>query len=291
MAPSSNNIRLILSFVIGVLAISTSAIFVKLTNAPSSVIATYRLFFTVVLFLPPTLVYYAKELRDLKKQDLIYSVLAGIFLAFHFITWFESLKHTSVTSSVVLVSLQPIFTMIGGFIFFKEKYPIASIYAALFSFSGSVIISWGDFQLNFEAFYGDILAIIGALMASVYWLFGQRIRKEISVLPYTTIVYGSSTIVLFLYDLLLQFPLLPYNKIDWLIFLLLAIIPTVLGHTLFNWAVKYVKATTVSMAILGEPIGAAFLAYIIFNEPISATQIVGGCIIILGILMYNKSIR
>lgn len=278
-----------LVMLIGIAAVSTAAILVKLSTAPSSIIAFYRMFFTVVIISVPTIVLYRKDFLTLTKKDVLYSMLSGTFLAFHFITWFESLKYTSVASSVVLVTLQPLFAMLGIYLFFKEKVSRLGILGAMIALSGSFVIGWGDFQIGGQALYGDILALLGAVLVTGYWLLGQNLRRKLSVLPYTFLVYGSSAVVLLFYNLLLNIDFFNYSAYNWKLFIALAIFPTILGHTVFNWAIKYVNAATISVAILAEPVGASILAYIVLGEVISLTQIIGGTIIFIGIITYLKS--
>lgn len=274
------------ALVIGVLAVSTSAIFVKLISAPAPVIAFYRLFFSTVLIAP---FFFAKSLGEVKgmlKKDWIFSLLAGVFLAFHFILWFESLNFTSVASSVVLVTLQPLFAFIGTYFFFKEKVSKIAIISGGIAIVGSVIISWGDFQISGLALFGDVLALVACALVTANFLMGQEIRKRHSLTLYTFIVYGSSSLTLFIYCLLLKYPLAPYPLSDWYYFLLLAIIPTLLGLSLLNWSIKWVSANTISVVILFEPVGAIILAYYILHEKVVITQIIGSVVIMVGIILF-----
>jgi drug/metabolite transporter (DMT)-like permease len=277
-----------LALVIATIAISTSAVLVKLSAAPASIIATYRLLFTVLLMLPIILWEHSREIKHISRRDWLFSTLSGIFLAFHFILWFESLNYTSVASSVVLVTLQPLFSFIGAYIFFKERVSPAGIAGGLVAIAGSFIIGWGDFRVGGTALFGDILALLGAATVTGYWLFGQSVRKRLSLMMYTFVVYTISTIVLFVYDIALGHSLYPYPMQDWFVFLGLAIFPTLLGHTIFNWAIKWLSTNTISMAILGEPIGAAILAYFILQEKITVSQTLGTTVIMLGIYLFMR---
>ncbi|WP_175640681.1 DMT family transporter [Metabacillus schmidteae] len=274
------------ALIVGVIAVSTSAIFVKLATAPAPVIAFYRLFFSTVLIAPIFFLKHFSEMKNLSKKDWTYSTIAGVFLAFHFILWFESLNYTSVASSVVLVTLQPLFAFIGTFLFFKEKVSIVAIISGLIAITGSVIISWGDFKVSGIALLGDLLALAACAMITAYLLFGQGIRKRHSLTLYTFIVYGISSITLLGYCLLLQYPLAPYPQEDWIYFLLLAIIPTLLGHSLFNWSLKWVSTNTISIMILFEPVGSIILAYYLLGEKMILSQMIGGTVILLGIIFY-----
>lgn len=271
---------------IGVISVSASAILVKFSTAPSGVIAFYRLFFSVIFMLPVFLIKYVTELRLITKRDWIFSIIAGVFLAFHFIFWFESLNYTSVASSTVLVTLQPLFAFIGTYIFFKERFSFKAILSGIVAVVGSVIISWGDFKISGSALFGDILALIACMLVTAYLMFGQTVRKRLSLVTYTFLVYSISTITLFFYVLIVQEPLLPYGSSDWVYFILLALVPTLLGHTLFNWSIKYLSTSTISMAILFEPVGATILAYYLLSEYVVWTQLVGGLVVIGGVSFF-----
>ncbi|WP_409295039.1 DMT family transporter [Peribacillus sp. SCS-26] len=275
-----------LVMVIGVISVSTSAIFVKFSTAPAGVIAFYRLLFSALLTLPLFLINGREELKMISKRDCMFIICSGTFLAFHFILWFESLNYTSVASSTVLVTLQPLFAFIGTFIFFKERYSIVAVLSGVMAIAGSVLISWGDFQISGKALWGDILALIACLLVTVYMLFGQTVRKRISLITYTFLVYLVSSVVLLFYVMAVNEPLAPYGRADWLYFLLLAIIPTILGHTLFNWSIKWLSASTISMGILFEPVGASVLAYYLLKEQVIWTQILGGAIVLGGIVLF-----
>ena len=272
--------------IIGVISISLSAIFVKLAEAESGVIAFYRMLFSVLIMSPLFFLKYKHELKSLNKKDWLFTSVAGVFLAFHFILWFESLNYTSVASSTVLVTLQPIFALAGTYLFFKEKISVKAIVATVVAISGSVLIAWGDFRVSGDAFYGDVLALIACALITGYFLFGQEVRKRLSLITYTMVVYSVSTIVLFLYVLIVDQSFGPYDSNEWLLFLLLAIVPNLLGHNLFNWAIKYVSTNIISISILFEPIGATLLAFIIFGEYLTYTQVLGGVVVIVGITAF-----
>ncbi len=275
-----------IAIIIGVASVSMSAIFVKLANAESAVIAFYRMFFSILIMSPLFFLKYRGEIKLLHRKDWIFSTIAGIFLAFHFILWFESLNYTSVASSTVLVTLQPLFAFIGTYIFFKEKVSLQSIVAGGIAIIGSFLISWGDFLVSGSALYGDLLALIACALITGYLLFGQDVRQRLSLITYTMVVYSVSTICLFFYVLIAGQSFGPYEPTDWFWFSLLAIVPNLLGHTLFNWSLKWVSTNTISVAILFEPVGAAILAYFVFAEKLIASQIVGGLIVVGGISLF-----
>ncbi|WP_276609426.1 DMT family transporter [Bacillus sp. N1-1] len=280
-----------LAIMIAILFISTSAVIVKLASAQASVIAMYRLAIAILIMLPLVLRNYRDSFRQIKKSDWGFGSLAGISLAFHFILWFESLNYTSVASSVVLVTLQPLFAFIGTYLFFKEKLTLLAIAGGVTAVAGSIVISWGDFRISGMALWGDLLALTACAMVTGYLLFGQNIRKRLDLIPYTFIVYGIAALSLILYNVILRYPFFSYPTSDWGYFLLLAIFPTLLGHSLLNWAVKWVSVNVISMSILFEPIGASILAYFILGETLHTMQWIGGGIIITGLYLFIRSYK
>ncbi|WP_273851572.1 DMT family transporter [Guptibacillus spartinae] len=278
-----------LAIMIAILFISTSAVIVKLASAPAAVIAMYRLAFAILIMVPIVIRNYRGSFRHIKKSDWGFGSLAGISLAFHFILWFESLNYTSVASSVVLVTLQPLFAFIGTYLFFKEKLTLLAIAGGVTAVAGSIVISWGDFRISGMALWGDLLALTACAMVTGYLLFGQNIRKRLDLIPYTFIVYGIAALTLVIYNLVLRYPFFSYPGSDWGYFLLLAIFPTLLGHSLLNWAVKWVSVNVISMSILFEPIGASILAYFILGETLHVMQWIGGGVIITGLYLFIRS--
>lgn len=276
--------------IVGVISVSSAAILVRLSSAPSGVVAFYRMFISVVVMLPFFLKHLS-ELRMITKKDLLFTIISGILLAFHFILWFESLNYTSVASSTVLVTLQPLFAFIGTYIFFKEKLSVKAIVSGVIAVIGSVVISWGDFRISGSALFGDLLALIACSLITGYLLVGQNVRKRLSLVSYTFIVYFISTITIFIYVLFAKQPLFPYKENDWIYFILLALIPNLLGQTLFNWLVKWISTSIISVAILFEPVGATILAYYFLNEQTVWTQNAGGLIVIAGISLFVMNER
>lgn len=274
--------------VLGVISVSTSAIFVRLSTAPSAVTAFYRLFFSILIMLPLFVFKFAPEIRQITKKDFLFSSVSGIFLAFHFILWFESLNYTSVASSTVLVTLQPLFAFVGTYLFYKEVITLKAIVSGLIAICGSVLISWGDFTISSKALWGDFLALLACALITAYLLLGQSVRKRLSLVTYTFVVYLISSFTLFIYVIYNHQSLYPYPMEDWVYFILLAIIPTLLGHTLFNWSLKWISTNVISMAILFEPVGATILAYFILHETINWMQFVGGLIVLFGLAIFLK---
>ena len=272
----------------GVLLLSTSAIFVKMAEAPSGIIAFYRLLFTLA-FLVPALLARKKEreqLVHLNGRQLRLAVISGALLAVHWVMWFESLRYTSVASSTVLVSLQPLFSILFGALFLKErvsKWGMVGVFLAIF---GSAIIGWGDFQVSGAAFWGDVLSFASAGVISLHFLFGQLLRKEMDVLPYTVVCYTASTVCLAIYALAAGQSFSGYSCQTWGCFLGLALFATVGGQCVFNLLLKYLPASAVTMGILGEPVGTIILAFFIFGESITLQQAAGMLLILGGLWLF-----
>ncbi|KZZ83272.1 MULTISPECIES: DMT family transporter [Bacillaceae] len=271
---------------IGVLSVSASAVMVKLTTTPPPVTAFYRMFFSVLLMMPFFLLARGSGIKEMTNKDWLYISMAGIFLAFHFILWFESLELTSVASSVVLVTLQPLFAFAGTYLLFGERVTRQAVWSAAIAIIGSLIISWGDLQISGWALAGDLLALTACFMVTAYLLFGQEVRKRHSLILHTTLVYGISAATLLLYCLVFSYSLDPGSGENLMWLLLLAIFPNLLGHSLFNWALKWISTNTISVAILFEPAGAIILAYYVLNEQIMLTQAIGSAVIFAGILIF-----
>jgi drug/metabolite transporter (DMT)-like permease len=293
---NTRTFSLYLILFIGILAISTSAIFVKLSSAPAPIVATYRMMFSTILLLPA--LFFRKdtiyEIMNLSKKQLLLGIISGTFLAFHYVLWFESLHYTSVASSTIFVTLQPLFAFLGGYIFFKERLQAFAISGGFLAIVGSFVIGYGDFNVGGSAIFGDTLALIAAGAITVYFLIGQELRKVLSLIPYVLIVYASSSLFLIAYSISLGYSLTGYPSSDLLCFFGLAFISTILGQTILNWLIKWMNASTISMSILGEPVGTCILAYFILGNIITIEQLIGSIIILFGIflfLRFNKSIE
>lgn len=272
----------------GVFALSTSAIFVKLADAPAAIIAFYRLLFAALILLP--LLLFNKnnrnEIKTVTRRQWGFGFISGLFLAAHYVLWFESLHYTSVASSTVIVTLQPLFSMIGGYFLFKERFTKGAIIGCLFAISGSIVIGWQDFQISGEALYGDILAFIAAGIITAYFFISQHVRKDLSLIPYSVISYGSSACFLGIFAYMKHESFIHYSTQTWLCLIGLAFIATILGQTIFNWLLKWMSATVISMSILGETIGTCILAYFILNETISLQQGLGITVIFIGLALF-----
>lgn len=274
----------------GVLAAASSSIFTKLAEAPPMIIAFYRLFFTVIFLTPFFLKSGIRETRAIGLKDFGLACLAGAFLALHFAFWITSLNYTSISSSTVLVTLQSLFVISGGYLFYKEKISARGVLGVTLAIAGSIAIGMGDFRIGGRALLGDAMAFTGAFFVAGYVLIGRGLRSRLSLLPYVYMIYGVTAVVLLLGNLFtFKDSLFPYPQMTWVWFTALALVPTIMGHTVFNWALRYVKASVVSVSILGEPVGATILAYFIFGQVPGELQLAGGIAILIGLIIFIGS--
>jgi drug/metabolite transporter (DMT)-like permease len=278
----------------GIISISFAAIFIRFCDdVPSIMIAAWRLTAASVVLLAFFRLR-GHTFKNVTRDDFILSCFGGLFLALHFILWITSLKYTSVASSVVLVTTNPIFVGIFSYLFLKEKQHIELIIGIILCLIGSTLIAAGDsgFErlviVNRAALWGDILALAGAIMASGYLLVGSKVREKLDILTYITIVYTVAALILIILSLVLNIPFTGYRNSSYLYMVLLAIVPQLIGHTAFNWALKHIKASMIAITILGEPIGATILAYLFFNESVSRFQMIGIVAIFAAILISSR---
>ena len=275
--------RFLILLPIGILAISTASIFIKLCDAPALIIAAYRMGLASLMLLP--LAAYRGVWKEWKGTKLSGSMVSGLFLSLHFASWIGSLKYTSVASSVVLVTTHPIFVGVGGWLFLREKLGGALTGGIVLSVVGSGLISYGDLALSREAVIGDGLALLGAIAAAGYLLVGRKLRRTQDLLSYVLPVYATAGLVLIVLALLFHKPFHGYSPSTYLWLFLLALVPQVIGHTSFNWALRYMPATMVAITILGEPVGSTILAYFALGEGLTLWKILGGLLIFAGIVV------
>jgi len=268
---------------VGIAGISFASILVRLSTAPAVTLAFYRMFLAAALLWPAAMAAQGSRGFWLREHGLAMAA-SGVFLAAHFYTWNLSLRYTSVASSVVLVDMHPLFVLAADVFLFRENISRRHVAGVFLAVLGSMVVGAGDFALGGRAFWGDLLAVAGALFVSVYLLIGRRVRQVVPALPYAVVVYGTAALVLAAASLAEHVPLWPYSTRDVLVFLGLAVIPTIFGHTIFNWALAVVPASLVSVTILGEPVGATILAAVLLHEWPGASQLAGGALILYGLI-------
>ncbi|MFD0590059.1 DMT family transporter [Paenibacillus sp. GCM10027627] len=274
-------------YVIGIIAISFSSIFVRWSEADVAVIAMYRLLLTNVLLLP--LVWkYRSELFAPSIRQWGWLAASGFMLALHFLLWMESLRLTTVASSTVILTLQPLMVMLGSYWLYKAKANKPMLWGMGIAIVGSVIIGAGDFSLSGTALLGDALSFFGTLAISIHMLIGKGLREGVSAFAYNFWVFAIAAFFLAGYNLFEGNDFTGYSANEWGIFLLLAIVPTLFGHYLFNWLLKYMNATAVSMAVLGEPVIASLLAWVLLKEALTGYQLGAGVFILFGVWLFIR---
>ncbi len=271
------------ALVSGVLAVSTGAIFARLADAPALVIAAYRVGLAVVVITPIALWRARAELLALSRRDLLLGLASGFFLALHFAAWISSLDYTSIANSVVLVNTNPLWVALFTPFITRERIPTATRISVLLSVIGGAVIGAGDFALGPRALLGDGLALLGSICAAIYLLLGRDLRKNVSLLAYIQICYGCAAAVLWLIVLGAGLPIAGFSTDTVAAFWAMALIPQLIGHTSYNWSLRWFSASMVAVSLLGEPIGATILGYIIFGEAVTLSKFIGGGLILVAI--------
>jgi drug/metabolite transporter (DMT)-like permease len=267
----------------GVLAVSTGAIFARLAEAPALVIAAYRLGLASLVLVPLVWWKARHELVQLSVRDLKLAMVSGFFLAMHFATWISSLDYTSVANSVVLVNTNPLWVGIMTPLIVRERIKRAAVLSIVISVIGGAIIGYGDFATGGKALWGDALALAGSICAAIYLLLGRNLRRKLSLIPYVFICYGSAAVILWVIVLFLGLPISGFGTGTIAAFWGMALISQSIGHTSYNWALKWFSASLIAVSLLGEPIGSTILAYFIFQEGLTWYKVIGGVIILSAI--------
>ncbi|MDD3369076.1 MAG: DMT family transporter [Lachnospiraceae bacterium] len=278
--------------IIGIMGISMSAIFVRYSDAPSVVTASYRLLWTVLLMTPVVLVQkqFRTELRAVSGKTIGFCFVSGFFLAIHFSVWFESLRFTSVASSTTIVCTEVIWVSIGFCLFMKGKLSGKAVATIAVTFLGSVLIAFSDSGTGGNL-YGDILSLLAAIAVAVYTLIGRQVRANTSTTVYTYLVYIASAITLVIITVMQGESLMIQEAGDYkavIVGLLLSVFSTILGHSIFSWCLKFFSPSFVSASKLCEPVVAAILAIFLFGEIPGLLQILGGAVILGGVYAYSK---
>lgn len=266
---------------------SVSSIIIRLSEAPALAIAAYRMLFTIGILALPVYFKNREEFKKLSRKDFLMCLCSGIFLALHFASWIQSLQMTTVANSTILVSSSPIFVALINYFLLKERISKRMVLGISISLAGSVIIGMGASQGGGSSMMvGNILAFMGAIFVAGYLVLGGIARKTISAGVYVFIVYSVSALVLFSMCVITGTPLSPYPAREYILFFFLALFSSILGHTLYNYLMKYFSSTLISVSTLGEPIFASLMALLIFREIPSVYTLVGGLITIAGIYYY-----
>lgn len=262
---------------------------VRYATAPPIVVAAWRVTFSVLVI---AVIVLARDggraIRALDRRSLIMAATAGVCLAAHFWSWIASLSYTTVASSVVLVSTQPVFVALLSVALLKERPDRKQWVGIVVAVLGAGVIGWGDFAGGPERLLGDLLAVAGAVFVSIYYVIGRSLRQRLDLWSYIGVVYGVAA-----GTLLAAAACHPgvavtgYPTSDWLVFLALAAGPMMIGHTGVNYALRFLPAYVANLALLGEPIGATLLAWWLpgIRERPSPQLLLGGALVLVGIAM------
>jgi len=273
---------------VGVLAVSFAATFIRLADAPSLVIATYRLAIASIILMPMAAIKSRRNLPQLSRQDILLILLSSVFVALHFGLWITSLSYTSIASSVVLVTAHPAFVAVISYFLWGERLNKLTIGGIGIAFIGVIFINYGGFTFGAQAVVGNLLALIAGFAMGAYLIVGRQIKARIDILSYLTILYTCSAVILLAATVLSGHSLFGYSPTTYLMLILLALVPQLIGHTSINLAVRLIPVTFVSVAILGEPVGATLLGSLILGEMPTANEIVGGLFILGGIFLVMR---
>ena len=281
--------RAYFALIIGIFAISTSAILIRWSSSDPLVIGSYRQTFATFLFVPFLIKDKFKEITSLKINEVMELVLIGLLLGAHFGFWISSVKATSVAASVLLGTCHIVYVSIIGWLIFGESLNSKGIFGTLVALSGILILFWGDLIEDPGNFKGNILAFISGILAGLYYLGGRKHRKKISLPTYAFMVYLSSAISMWIIVLVQDLEYQQISNSEFKLFFLMALVPTLLGHTMQNWALAFLPAYIISITLLVEPIGSGLLAWLIFSEIPSLGVLIGGIIVLCGVYVVALS--
>ncbi|GAB3682436.1 DMT family transporter [Salinarchaeum chitinilyticum] len=298
-----------LALAVAVFGVAWSAILVRWSDAPSDAIAFYRVLFTLLAVGPLALARHREEFGRISRRDLVVAGVAGVALAVHFVAWFESLAWTSVAASVTLVQTQPVFVAIGAALALGERVDRRTVLGILLAVSGAALLtvvqSGASVPAGGSAVVGAVLAVTGAIAGAGYVLAGRSLRQRISILPYVSVVYAACVCTLCvvvaidggaMLDLLVNGratdsgtavvdggAFVGYPAEEWLLFGAMALGPGLLGHTVVNWTLEHLRSTVVSVALLGEPVGATLLGVVLLGEIVGVGTVLAMGVVLAGI--------
>ncbi len=278
-------VKAYLVLLVGVVSVSFAAIFIRLAEAPPLVIAAYRLTIASLVLLPIASTKLMKNLKRLSGRDGLLLFFSSFFLALHFALWITSLSYTSIASSVILVTCHPAFVACLSYFLWHEVLSRLTIGGMVIAFLGIVLINYGGFTFGSQAALGDVLALIAGFAMGGYLIIGGQLRARIEILPYLAMIYTGAAVILLLATAGFGYSFTGYSGTTYLMMVLLAVVPQLIGHSSFNLAVRLIPVTFVSVAILGEPVGATLLGYFILDEVPTAKELIGGVLILAGIFI------
>jgi drug/metabolite transporter (DMT)-like permease len=268
-----------------VIAVSTSSILIRLTASPPLVTASYRILGASVILLLLAALGGLRDLRALDRRSWSLLVLSGLLLGVHFALWTSSLFLTTVGSAVFLVDTHPVVIAIAAWWFLKEPTQRNTWIGIVLTMLGGALIAAGDFRAGGTALIGDLMAFLAAVAVAGYLVIGRHARRGLSTSSYSGAVFGIAGLLLLTLAFLSESSLIPATRSDPVVWLGLILIPTLGGHTVFNWALRHVPASVVGVSILGEPVISTVLAWPILGEAPAPTAVLGGVLILAGLFV------
>jgi len=266
---------------IGVAAVSSAAVLIREADAPALVIAAYRLGLAA---LPTGALALAAGRSQTSRHGLwLWPILAGAFLALHFGFWIASLQQTSVITSVVLVTTNPLFVGLASPLLLRERVSAATWAGIGIATVGAGLMAAEDLGEGLGTLAGDAYALLGAAFGACYLMIGRRVRPQVSWAGYIGVVYSVAAVLLVASVVVTREPFTGYSTKTFLMMGLLALVPQLVGHSAINWSLAYVPAALVAVAILGEAVGATILATIVLRETPSALEIVGALLVLTAV--------
>jgi drug/metabolite transporter (DMT)-like permease len=287
-----NRLRLPIILGAGIVAVSLASILIKFALAeqiPPLVIAASRLGIASLIMTPLGWARARDEIRSLTRGEALLAIASGVFLALHFAFWITSFDYTSVMSSVVLVATNPLFVALASVILLRESLTRSTWTGILVAVVGGFIVGAADLGANGASVAGDLLALAGSIAVSGYVLIGRRLRSKLSLLGYVGVVYSTAALILLTLAIASGASFADYSPSGYLLLILIALVPQVLGHTAFNYALRYISAALVAVLLLSEPVGATLLAVPLLGEIPSRLKLLGGALVLAGILIATRT--
>ncbi len=276
---------------LGAVSVSSAAALIRLAAAPALTVAAYRLGLASLIVVPLGLVTAHRQLRALTLRQWWAAAASAVCLALHFGFWITSLGHTSVASSVIVVTSNPLLVAIAARVFLGERTSPRVIGGVALGLVGGAVIGVSDGALGGTRLFGDAMAMLGAVAVTGYYIAGRRLRERLPLLGYVTPVYGGAALLLLAAALVDGAPLSGFPSKTYGFLVLVALVPQVLGHSSLNWALGYVRAVMVAVVIMSEPVGATLLAWAVLGEAPPPLVVLGGAFILGGVFLALRAQR
>lgn len=273
---------------IGVVGISASAVLVRWSTAPSMVLVLYRMTIAVLMLAPSVLLRGREELRSMTGRELLLTMAAGCCLGLHFSAFFESLRHTSIASAVILSDAEVLFVALGSILVFRKKLSRQCWLAVALALIGAVLVALAD-SGGESGLWGNTLALTSTFLLALYTMIGASVRSRISNTTYTFVAYACAAVTVLVISLLSGTPLGGYGVNNWLTALGMAVLCTLMGHSVFTWGLKYLPPAYISTVKLLDPVFSALWGLLLFREIPTAQVVVGGVIVVAGVFLYGRA--